>query len=344
MNKLFVHNAWFRLVAPIFCGILVYLLILLINDSVLFIQEDFLSQELFVCVGLAYLTQEFSRFSLVIFERLKWPKSFVWRVVLQVFTSMLLTVVLVTLAVYIYFTEILFYQPNPRELLVFNSIFSFITFLYVMLYLGYYFLFRRNTKKLEEEALIKRGIEADFTTYLKGINPQLLFESLEALLVTMKEDPDRAEELSDQFSIVYRYILSKRKRELVPVEEELEVTGTLIKLLNHLPFRKIKLERPKKMEGLILPTALLTIVEGIVRTTIAAKNKTLTISLIDHPEGLQLSYTPEEKLKESLTIEVLSEVVEGFGFYTEQKVSITNNSDLKIIELPKINYHESMHN
>ena len=122
MNKLFVHNTWFRLFCPLFSGTLVYLLILLINDAVLSIQEDFLSQELLVCVVLAYLTQEFSRLSLQVFEGWQKPKSFVFRTILQIFGSIILTIVLVSVTMYFYFENILFYEPSIRELFVFNSI------------------------------------------------------------------------------------------------------------------------------------------------------------------------------------------------------------------------------
>ena len=343
MYRLFVHNPWFRLLGPLFSGILVYLLILLINDAVLYIQEDFLSQELFVCIGLAYLTQEFSRLSLLAFERLNWSKSFVCRIFFQIITSMALTIILVTTAIYLYFDNVLLYQPSPRELFVFNSIFSFITLLYVVLYLGHYFLFRRNTQKLKMETQVKQAVEGDFNTYLKGINPELLFESLEALLVTMKEDPNKAEALSDYFSTVYRYILSKRKRELVPIQEELHITKALIQLFNHLPHRKVRLGKIALKDGHILPTSLLTIVEQMVRTTIATKKNSLVLSILERPETFEISYTHEEKLKESLNLEALQDISRGYQFYTEVPLQIYTEDSLKIIQLPKLSYHESSH-
>ena len=340
MNKLFIHNPWFRLLGPLFCGTLVYLLILLINDAVLFIQEDFLSQELFVCVGLAYVTQEFSRGSLWAFERLKWPQSFFWRVLFQVLVSILFTMILVSAAIYLYFTSILQYEPSLRELYVFNSIFSFITFLYVVLYLGHYFLHRKNTQKLALEEQAKQRIENDFSVYLKGIHPELLFESLEGMLVTMKESPSKAEELSDSFSSVYRYILSNRKRELVPLEEELEVTKTLIKLFNHLPHRTIALGKNLHQQPYIVPTALLRVVEAIVRTTIP-KNGALTLKLEETQDYVEVAYKPEEKLQESLTVKTLDDVSRGYRYYSETPLLVKTTDSLKIIQLPKPTYHES---
>ncbi|MEM8929266.1 MAG: histidine kinase [Bacteroidota bacterium] len=340
MNKLFVHNPWFRLLGPLFGGVLVYFLILLINDAVLYIQEDFLSQELVVCIGLAYLSQEFSRMSLKLFERLKWSKSFLWRVLFQLLISVVLTIVLVTTAIYLYFTNILFYEPSFRELYVFNSIFAFITLLYVILYLGHYFLYRKNTKKLLAEEQAKLSVENDFSIYLKGIHPELLFESLEAMLVTMKESPVEAEELSDYFSSVYRYILSKRKREMVLLEEELSVTKNLVQLFNCLPHRKIRLGKITNNQFNIVPTTLLKIVEAIVRTTIP-KKKALTIAIEEKDNHLEIAYEPEEKLQESLTVETLDDVSLAYRFYSESPLEVKTVENQKVIQLPKLTYHEN---
>ena len=344
MNKLFVHHPWFRLFGPLFSGTLVYLLLLLINDAVLYIQEDFLSQELLVCIGLAYITQEFSRWSLLLFERLKWPKSFAIKIVLQLVASIVLTIALVTTAIYLYFDYVLLYEPSGRELYVFNSIFSFITVLYVVLYLGHYFLFRRNTQKIEKEAKAKQRIEYDLSSYLKGIHPELLFESLEAMLVTMKDNPQKAEQLTDYFSDVYRYILSRRKREMVPLEEELTAAKSMIQLCNHLPHRKVKLGEVPSNGNMILPTTLLRLIESIVRTTIPIGKKPLILDIVEKGDKLLVTYEPEEKLQEALAEATVSDISKGYQFYSELPVRIKMNGHLKSIELPKLRYDEKNNN
>ena len=68
MNKLFIHTPVFRFLSPIFSGIVGYLLILLINNNIGQLQEEFLSQELYVCIALSYIVHEFSRFLLWVFR------------------------------------------------------------------------------------------------------------------------------------------------------------------------------------------------------------------------------------------------------------------------------------
>jgi len=139
MNKLFIHNPIFRLISPLFSGILVYLLILLINNNVEQLQEAFLSQELYVCIGLAYIIQEYARISLFLFEWLSWPKFFIGKIIFQLAVSVIISILLVTVSMYSYFYWILGFTPNLSELTIFNSIFSVFTLIYLSLYLSHQF-------------------------------------------------------------------------------------------------------------------------------------------------------------------------------------------------------------
>lgn len=340
MKKLFVHHPFFRLLSPLFSGVLVYLLLLLINNNIDQLQETFLGQELYVCIGLAYIIQEFSRLSLLFFKRLKRPKSFILKLILQVCSSILMSIVLVSVTMNLYFKYVLLYTPNSGELLVFNSIFVFITIIYVILYIAHYYLHKINTEKLSQEATAKAAIETDFQEFKMSINPELLFESLEALLVLMKKDADKAESLADNFSSIYRYILTKKNSELVPVAEELVVLKELVTLLNHLPYRKVKLNNSFSDASVIVPCSLLQIVEAIVKTTVVSENITLQIFIEETNNSIKVSYHPEEKLRESLTIKNVSRILKSYSFYTNNEIRIVMEDKLKSIFLPKLNYQE----
>ena len=336
MHKLFIHKRWFRLLGPMFSGTLVYLLVLLINDAVLFLQEDFLSQELGVCIVLAYVTQEFSRVSLIGFERLQWPRTFVLRMMVQLLGSVVLTMGVVSTFIYVYFTSILLYEPSLREYYVFNAIFSFITVLNVILYWAHYFLFKRNSKKLERETMAVQAIEKDVTSYIMGIHPELLFESLEAMLVTMKKNPMKAEALADDFATVYRYLLAKKKNELVPLHEELNVVEHFIDLCAQLPQRKLRLGRVSGKACLVLPTVLIRILEGIIRTSIPTNDQPLSVDIHESETHLTISYEAEERLQQQLTTEVLASVIQSYRFYSDLPVTIDQHQEYKTIQLPKL--------
>ncbi len=338
MKKLFVHHPLFRLLSPLFSGILVYLLLLLINNTIDQLQDTFLGQELYVCIGLAYIIQEFSRYSLLFFKSFKKPKSFLTKLILQTITSVLLTIVLVTVTMILYFKYVLLFTPNSRELLVFNSIFVFITIIYVILFVAHYYLHKINTEKLTKEKEAKAAIEDSFKEFKKGINPDLLFESLEALLVLMKKDADKAEALADRFSSIYRYILTKKNNELVAINEELYTLEELVALLNQLPYRKVSLQNSLSGNSFIVPCTLLQIIETIVKTTVVSENQKLIISIEESEGELNISYNPEEKLRDSFTIDSIQDILKSYSFYTDQNIRIAVDGIYKSIFLPQLYY------
>jgi hypothetical protein len=63
MKKIFIHNPFFRIIAPLVFGVLVYLLILLVNNDLTEIGKIFNNGELYVCIGLSYLSLEALRFN-----------------------------------------------------------------------------------------------------------------------------------------------------------------------------------------------------------------------------------------------------------------------------------------
>ncbi|TXN35675.1 histidine kinase [Flagellimonas hymeniacidonis] len=336
MRKLFIHKPLFRLLSPLFSGTLVYLLILLINNTIDELGANFFGQELYVCIGLAYLIQEYSRISIIIFKRLKWPSSFFLKTILQIISTILINIALVSLAMYLYFTMVLYYAPNSRELLIFNSIFSVIALIYVLLYVSHQFLYMVNTEKLKKEEWARQEIEDDFTDFKRGINPELLFESLEAILVVMKKDSDKAEQITDRFAMVYRYLLSKKKDELVPLADELRTLEEFLQLFSELPYRKMQLGEIASSKMLVVPGSLLRIAEKVMRTTIPSEVEKVTLNILESEDKLTIQYKHEEKIGKSLNINDLQCIKRDYKYYATEPVQVVHDDLYKTVYLPKL--------
>ncbi len=343
MKELFVHHPIFRLLSPLFSGTLVYLLILLVNNNISQLEETFLGQELYVCIGLAYLIQEFARLSLLFFKKIAWPRSFTIKVAVHILISIAATVALVSAVMFLYFHYFLFYTPNFTELSIFNSIFAFITLIYIILYLSHHFLYKMNTHKIEREIRAKKSIEADVVQFKKGINPELLFDTLEAFMANMKKSPDKVEKLAERFSSIFRYILTKRNKELVPIADEISVLREFVSLFDNLPYRKVILRKIETDTMWLPPTTLVTIIEQIIRTTILSEHQAIKIDIVANEKDLTIQYQPEERLRRTLSIEDLSTVSDKYRYYSTREVRIVFEKGMKKIQLPKLKYNESSH-
>lgn len=336
MKRLFVHHPLFRLLTPLFSGALVYLLILLINNNIEDLRDNFFGQELYVCIGLAYLIQELARFSLLVFRRVKNPKSFFGRLLLQIFVMLLATIFMVSLSMHIYFTKVLLYAPNSTELLIFNSIFCVISMIYVLLYISHQFLNKTNTEKLKKEEWAKLKTEKDFTNFKQDINPTLLFESLEAILVIMKRDPLLAEELTDSFASIYRYLLSNKKTEVVPLEKEIEVLKEFLGIQHFLAYTKLALAPTLVSNSWIVPGTLLVLSEEIMRTTIPSKENEITLELTEDEGVLRIKYKHEERLSKKMKVSTLNRIQNHYKYYSDLSLKVSDENEFKIIEFPKL--------
>ncbi|EDP70647.1 histidine kinase internal region [Flavobacteriales bacterium ALC-1] len=335
MKKLFVHLPLFRLLSPLFSGVLVYLLLLLINNNVEQLQEQFLGEELYVCIGLSFLIQEVSRLLLLLFKKLPQRLPFILALLIQVVASLIVCISVVTLAIYIYYKYVSGYSPNSEELWNFNSIFAAITFIYILLNLSHHYLYKVNTKKLNDELLRKQLVEEDFIQFKNEINPTLLFDSLESIIVLAKQDKEEVDDLIDTIASTYRYVLSKGKRQLVLIEEELQAVEHLVKLFDFLPYRKLNFKGTINSSFLVVPGSLLKLVETIVKTSIV-QEKPMAINLVEGDTFLGIEYKHNDKISEQFNIDSITELQSVYSIYSEEPISIFDQEEIRFIKIPKL--------
>ena len=340
MKKLFVHQPLFRLLSPVLSGVFIYLLVLLLNNNIAQIQEEFFNEELYFCIALSYLIQEFSRLLLLLFKRILTNQISIKNILLQVSVSMLLCIVLASTAIHLYFKFILGFSVTFDEIFVFDIIFCTITFLYILLYISHQYLYKINTEKLQQEEINKKNIEEEFKQFKKGINPNLLFESLEALLVLVKKDKEKADELIDYLAAVYRYILSGKEKQLTAITEELIVVHQLIKLFNYLPYVKVSFSDSCANHFLVVPGSLLRIIEQIIRTTIIGETERLDIQCNESDNSIEITYHKNDRIMNGFDVKKIEDVVKTYQIYSKDSIEIKEDKNIRKIVIPKLKIKE----
>ena len=343
MIKHFLHNPLFRILSPLFSGTLAYLLILLINNRVDELSEQFLGEELYVCIALAYLVHELSRLAFRWVKRGASSWSPVWELLLQIFVSLLVSIGVVSTGIKLYFTYVVGYSPDWYELAIFNSVYVGIALLFLSLQMSLSYLYKVNQQQLEEELDRKHAIREDFRQFSQGINAQLLYESLESLLVLMPQQEEKAQELLDHLSKIYRYILSGKNKELVAFKEEMNALKELVALFNFLPYRKIQLRVPESIDSLVVPGTLLTLLEQVIRSTISSPEVHLEVKLLANSGRICFVYQPHEKLHVPLNKESLLTIQQSYATYSDKPVEIYQNGAEKTLCIPQLALHPEQH-
>lgn len=336
MKKLFIHQPFFRILSPIFSGIIIYLLILLLNNNVDQLQEQFLGEELYFCIVLSYIVQELSRAMLLIFKQMPKGKSTFLNLLFQVLISLAVSILIVTIVVILYYKYLVGFSPSTEEIITLDGIFAVITFIYILLFVSHQYLYKINSEKLQHEELIKQNIEDDFRQFKRGINPNLLFESFEALIILMNQNPEKADEFIDHLSTIYRYILSSKDRQLVSFSEEWTNLSELENLFNKLPYRNLSIENSISNQFLVVPGSLLFLVELIVRNTILSSGIQLRIQIEENEENIRLKYTTHDKINADLQTEDFLEIKRVYSIYSEKDIEMSFEEGIRSISIPKL--------
>jgi len=336
MKKLFIHHPLFRLLSPVFSGVVVYLLIVLFSNDVGQLLEQFLGEDLYVCIGLSYVIQEISRLLIVLFKKLPIYKSNIITITLQVAFSILLTIGVVTTSISMYYKHVVGFSVTSDDLFMFNSVFSVITVIYILLYLSHMYLYKMNSDRLKLEEQIKQHIEEDFHEFKRGINPELLFESFEALLVLIENNQDQADDFIDYLATIYRYLLSSREKQLVSITEELKVLIEFEKLMNSLPYRSLQIVDEIRSEFLVVPGSLLSVIEKIVKETIVSKEIHLVIVLSESETHSILNYEYQDKIQTRFGMDQLDEIIRVYKIYSELEIELKETDTERTLYLPKL--------
>lgn len=297
MKKVFIHSPIFRILTPPVYGVLVYLIILLVNNNAGQLFTLISNQEMYVSMALSLISFESMRLTLVLMERLRISEK--RRVILQGLATTAVSVTIVLFAIGRYYKWEIGFDISLREQIQFGLIFLLTAVLYNALYMGNRYILYENTQLLEQERKLRENLEAEFSSFRREINPNLLYDSLEDLILCMHTQSDVAEELIDSLAAIYRYQLVNRQREFVSLQEELQAVKHLLRLVGARHPGYIKwsdsVDDPDNLQ--VMQGSLLTTIDTIVRNTLISAQTPLVLTLsLEEDDYLVLSHGLNDKL------------------------------------------------
>ena len=337
MKQSFIHNPVFRLLSPLVAGILAYLLILLFSNAVQDIAEEYVAEEFYVCLLLAFIIQETIRYIIKIRTHTDIRDNEITHLLLELLAAVIICILLVCLVLNLYFKFVLGYLPNGQELMTFNAIYIFIPILYSLIYGSHKYLYAINKEKLDIELAKKKAVQLDFHNFKKEINPNLLFESFETLIIKNYDNKIEADDLIDHLSIVYRYILSEKDNELTSLDKEIKIGASLIALLNlsetrdiHFKHNDINQEQNKLV---VIPGALLTVLQNISETFINS-GRPINIQSAINQNTLSLKFDGIKKIEKSFNIKNFDNLQFSYSHFTEKTIAIIKKDHSYEVQLP----------
>ena len=342
MQGIFIHNLYFRVLFPPVFGLLVYVLVLLIFDSIKQVEQNFFSEEALLCVGLTYALTESLRLVLMGINKL-YPvfRSVQRRIFIYLAANLLCSLVVVTAVVSAYFTWWVGYSAFQIELLTLNSIFLVSVVLYTLVYFGIYYLNHFNQRRLEQEHNLREKMEFQVNALKNEVNPQLLYASLETLIKILHHDPDEADNFIHDLSKIYRYALENKKQDMIPVTRELGAAQDLIRLYNYMHHGLIQLHLQTDCEEalahkLLLPGTLQKLTEHAINRSLITECKPLQLHVrLGHAENLIFRYELRERLLlTDLNANPLPELTRAYSFFTDRPLECAEEENHFLVRVP----------
>lgn len=343
---IFLNRIVFRLTAPLIYGSALYILILLIFDSLSQLNENFFSQEILVTIVLSYLQFETIRGTNLLLEKFwkqQWSQS--GRIILQFTLGVGISVTVISMGIWVYFNYVVGFSTFNTELITFNAMYVLTSVLYNLIYLSMFFLDKKNEGKITSETLLRKNLEADLESFKNEINPGLLFDSFESLIGLLHRSKKQADEFIGDLSSFYRYCLHNRNNDLVSLREELQLLGAVINILNikHSGQIKIALKtNPQQTENLLVPCTLLSIIEVASRTSIINQHQALPIEIEMSQDFIQVKYPLNKRLGPGHDYSSrLEKIKNSYAYFSDVPFQIQEKSGTQLVNIPLLKIEES---
>lgn len=191
----------------------------------------------------------------------------------------------------------------PEDRIRFNNVVMAI----IILFFYYYVERERSKKQLQKEMLRtarlqKENFEAQLQNLKNQVNPHFLFNSLNVLGSLISVNPQKAMEFNTKLSEVYRTFLDNSDKELITLEEELEISEAYIYLLktrfgDAIDFEIEISEESKKL--LLPPGALQALLENAVKHNGSTRKDPLVIHIFTRNGELVVTNKLRPRLQEA---------------------------------------------
>lgn len=344
-RKLFYNNPAFRLAAPPLFGVAIYLMILMFFDSVDMLSENFFSREIMFIFGLTYIIFEANRALIIVLNKLfSLDRSIRLRIVIQYISGIVITILLVSFILFLYFRYIEGFSTIQTELITFNLIFLLVAAFFHLYHLSIIFLYKRNDRLVENELQQKQHLQLELNAFKNQVNPEFLFQSLETVISSLYERKKKADELVDNLARSYRYTLDNRHNDLVSLKTEIDSLQAVRKIYEARFSGAIFIESNIADFGTddnLVPCTLNILLEKAVLNNIISESLPLNFKIQLKGKSLIVAYNENKRLRSHNPKNTRMEFLEkAYKFFSKEGIQINQKQDFISYQIPLIKIEE----
>lgn len=190
------------------------------------------------------------------------------------------------------------------------------------------------------ERMNLENIQSKHKALRSQIDPHFFFNSLSVLTSLVYKDPDKSADYITQLSKVYRNILDKKKKNIVPLENELDLIESYMFLMkirfgNNISF-KINISDSGRINSYIPPNTLQLLVENAIKHNKCTSEKPLTILISEDDSFIYVENNLNKKRQLEASAGIgLENIKHRYELLKGKKVVINEDEEMFIVKLPK---------
>jgi LytS/YehU family sensor histidine kinase len=243
------------------------------------------------------------------------------------------------------FSVLLWYRFS-KEHFTWNSFYKFIAvcvFAVIVFTLIYEILFLSKERELDSKLVTemdKELTQAELAALHNEMDPHFLFNSLNAMGALIMSNPMQAHLFNSNLSLVYKYFLLNKNKELIPLREELGFLDNYFFLLQIRYNNKLRLQVDgglKTNNLMIPPCALQLLLENAIKHNAFSESEPLNINVVANEQYLKISNTLRPKpYAANSTHTGLKNLSSRFRLISKKDIVVETGPGLFTVKLPII--------
>lgn len=265
------------------------------------------------------------------------------RIIHVFFASMLVTIVVRGLNIYLYDQTKFWGHRFPLEAYL-HAIAVALLFVIVVggVYEATYYFRKWKDMAVETEALKKENLQTQLDSLKGQINPHFLFNSLGSLSSLIEEDARQAQVFVNEMASVYRYLLQSNEKGLVTLQEELDFLEAYTGMLTTRFPEGLQVSiavRQEDRQKMLPPLTLQLLLENAVKHNAVLPSKPLHVhisserkNLLKVCNNLQPKTSPVQSNKMGL-----HNIIAKYKLLNQPAVTVLQSDHSFCVSLPLIN-------
>ncbi|MBB5636843.1 sensor histidine kinase YesM [Pedobacter cryoconitis] len=248
---------------------------------------------------------------------------------------------IVFMLVFVVFHQLLFPKYDFQSMILMYQFRGILINLTICMFLYFLYQTYRNHQIEIELGNVKADhLSAQYELLKHQVNPHFLFNSLNTLKSMVEIDDEHISEFILNLSDFYRFTLEKRKQDLIPLADELNILHSYMFLLRARFEEGIIFDDQMSEQyatSLIPPFTLQLLVENCIKHNVVSLEQPLTISLYINDNMLHVKNNLQLKMTSDPSIQMgLENINERYQHLTRKNIAIEKNQDSFTVKLPLI--------